>query len=194
MTEENISNFSLFLCKNCNPPWTVQPHFPQQSPSKNFDHVKHPPFFENLAGDSTSHQKRRGSHYVFLTYSTYLEHQKLVIFGLHLCSINHKNYRSWNHKTHSFWEKVWHHIPWNSIIIFNGDTKCVLLIRFLLQNLITLDNPISMWLRWIWNSAFWREVENLRQLETIVSYKPLPILSQGNRKTLPSALLDISTT
>ena len=47
---------------------------------------------------------------VFLTYSTYLEPQKLVIFGLQLCPINHKNCRSWNLKTHIFGGKVWHHI------------------------------------------------------------------------------------
>ena len=38
------------------------------------------------------------------------------------------------------------------------------------------------------------EVENLRKLETIVTYKALPSLSQENRKTIPSALLDTSTT
>ena len=85
-------------------------------------------------------------------------------------------------------------IYWNRLIIFNGDMKCVLLIGFLVQNLITSVNPISMWLCWISNSAFWLEVENLRKLETMVSYKPLPSLSQENRKTLPSALLDTSAT
>ena len=85
-------------------------------------------------------------------------------------------------------------ISWNRLIIFNGDMKWVLLISFLVQNLITSDNPISMWLWWIWNSAFWLEVENLRKIATIVSYKPLPSLSQENRTTLPSALLDTSTT
>ena len=34
---------------------------------------------------------------IFLTYSSYLEPQKLVILGLLHCLINHKNYRrSWN--------------------------------------------------------------------------------------------------
>ena len=34
---------------------------------------------------------------IFLTYSTYLEHQKLVIFGLPQYPINHKSCReSWN--------------------------------------------------------------------------------------------------
>ena len=79
-----------------------------------------------------------------------------------------------------------------SINHFNGDMKSVL-ISYLVQNLITSDNPISMWLWWIWNSAFWLEVENLRKVETIVSYKPLSSFSQENRKTLPSALLDTTT-
>lgn len=30
------------------------------------------------------------------------------------------------------------------------------------QNLITSDNAISMWLQWIWNSSFWLGVENLK--------------------------------
>ena len=51
-------------------------------------------FLENVIGDSTPQQKWRGLHYVFLTYSTHLEPQKLVIFGLQLCPINHKNSRS----------------------------------------------------------------------------------------------------
>ena len=78
------------------PPGKSHPHLPQQPSSKNCDHVKPHPrfFFENLVGDSTPHQKWRGSHYVFMTYSTYLGPQKLVIFGLQLCPINHKNCRS----------------------------------------------------------------------------------------------------
>ena len=106
----NVSDFRLFLCKNCTPPFT---------PTEKFNtHLKFvimssfPPalFLENVIGDSTPQQKWRGLHYVFLTYSTYLEPQKLVIFGLQLCPINHKNCRSWNLKTHIFWGKVWHHI------------------------------------------------------------------------------------
>ena len=85
-------------------------------------------------------------------------------------------------------------ISWNRLIFFNGDMRCVLLISFLVQNHIISDNSISMWLWWMWNSAFWLEVENLRKLATIVSYKPLSSLSQENRKTLASALLDTSTT
>ena len=94
----------------------------------------------------------------------------------------------------TFWGEKFGIISGNRLIIFIGDMKCVLLISFLVQNLITSDNPISMWLWWIWNSAFWLELENLRELETIVSHKSLPSLSQENRKTLPSALLDKSTT
>ena len=73
-------------------------------------------------------------------------------------------------------------ISWNRLIIFNGDMKCVLLISFLVQNLITSDNPISMWLRWIWNSAFWLEVENLRKLESIVSF---PVSQRKTEKLFP---------
>ena len=41
----NVSDFSFFLCKNCNPPLKkVTPFFPA-SPSKNWDPVKPPPFF-----------------------------------------------------------------------------------------------------------------------------------------------------
>ena len=95
MTEENIfvnkllfllnySDFSLPLCKNCTP--TPRPHpqphpekshpcLPQQCPSKNCVFVKSPfPhfffFFENLVEDSILQQKWRGTHYVFLAYST----------------------------------------------------------------------------------------------------------------------------
>ena len=85
-------------------------------------------------------------------------------------------------------------ISWNRLIIFNGDTKCVLLVSFLVQNFITSDNSVSNVNWWIWNSAFWLEAENLRKLETTVSYKLLPSLSQENRKTLPSALLVTSAT
>ena len=156
----NISDFSLLLSKNCTPPETFHPHLLQQPPSENCDHVKLPPpfSFKKFVGDWTPQQKWRGSHYISVIYNTYLETQKVVIFGLQLCPSNHKNCRYWNLKTH-----------------------------------ISSDNPISMWLQWIWNSAFWLEVENLRKLEIIFSYKPLPSLSQENRKTLPSALLDTST-
>ena len=65
-------------------------------------------------------------------------------------------------------------ISWNRLIIFNGDMKCVLSISFLVQNLITPDNPIYIRLWWIWNSVFCLEVENLRKLATVVSYKLLP--------------------
>ena len=110
----NISEFSLFSCKNSTnnppPPEKSHPLPPQQLPSKNCDHVKPPPplFFEIVVGDSTHpapsnpKQKRRGSHYVYLKYSTYLEPQKWVIFGIQLCPINHKTCRSLNFKTHIF--------------------------------------------------------------------------------------------
>ena len=69
--------------------------------------------------------------------------------------------------------------------------KRALLISFLVQNLITSDNPIFMWLRWIEKSAFWIEFENLRKLEAIVYYKPLPSLSQENGKTLPQPYMKL---
>ena len=145
--------------------------------------------FRILVGDSTL--SRNGEvHNVFLTYSTYLDPQKLVIFGLQLCPINHKNCRSWNLKPHSFLGKVWHHTV-KQINHFQWRHEVCPLNQFSCTNLITSDNPISMRLQWIWNSAFWREVENLSKLHT---YKTLPSLSQENRKTLPSALLDTSTT
>ena len=151
-----------------------------------------PPFCWKFVRRFNTPSRNGEVHTVFLAYSTYLEPQRLVVFGLQLCPINHKNFKSWNLKAHSFRGKCL--TSWNKLIIFNGDMKCVLLIGFLAQNLIISDNPISIWLQWIWNSSFWVEVENLRKLETIVSFKPLLSLSQENRKTLPSALLDTSTT
>ena len=41
--------------------------------------------------------------------------------------------------------------------------KCVSLIIFLVQNLITSDDPIFMWLRWIWNSILWLAVESFKK-------------------------------
>ena len=40
----SISDFSLFLCKNCNPPEKFHPSLSQQIPSKNFDLEKSPLF------------------------------------------------------------------------------------------------------------------------------------------------------
>ena len=76
-------------------------------------------------------------------------------------------------------------ISWNRLIIFNGDMKCVLLISFLVQNLITSDNPISMRLRWIWNSVFWLEVENLRKLEIWFTTNPFPVSHRKTEKPFP---------
>ena len=42
------------------------------------------------------------------------------------------------------------------------DLKPALDQSLLLQNLVTSDNPIPMWLRLIWNSAFWLAVKNLK--------------------------------
>ena len=156
-----INVLVYFYVKTAPSTWNISPPSSPATPIwKLWSCQAYPPFsFKKFVGDWTPQQKWRGSHYISLIYNTYLEPQKLVIFGLQLCPINHKNCRSWNLKTH-----------------------------------ISSDNPISMWLRWMWNSAFWLEVENLRKLEIIFSCKPLPSLSQENRKTLPSALLDTSTT
>ena len=145
-----------------------------------------PLFFENLVGDSTFQQKWRGSHYVFLTYRTWF-----LAFNCVLLIIKNSDLET---SRSTFLGEKFGMISWNRLIIFNGDMKCVLLISFLVQNLITSDNSISMWLCWIWNSAFWLEVGNLRKLVTTVSYRPFPSLSETNRKSLPSALLDTSTT
>ena len=121
---------------------------------------------------------------VLIWYLQYLRIQKLVILVLELCPINHKSCRSWDLRTHIFGGKF-DIISWNRLIIFNEDMKCILLISFLVQNLITSENPISMWIRWIWKSSYWLEVGNLRKLETMFSYKLLPSLSQENRKPIP---------
>ena len=140
---------------------------------------------ENLVGDSTLQQKWRGSHYVFLTYSTWFLGFNCVLLIIKIAGLETSR--------PTFLGEKFGIISWNRLIIVNGDMKCVLWISFFVQNLITSVNPISIWLRWISYSVFWLEVENLRKLETIVSYKPLPILSQANRKTLPPALLDATT-
>ena len=68
----NISDFSLFLGKNCNPPGKkVTPSF-SATPSKNWDPVNPPPpFLENLVRGSTpphppsppSPERGGGAHY-----------------------------------------------------------------------------------------------------------------------------------
>ena len=66
-----------------------------------------------------------------------MQPQKLVIFGLQLCPINRKNRKSLETSRPTvFWEKFGI-IPWNRLIIFKGGMKCVVLISFLVQNLIT---------------------------------------------------------
>ena len=55
-----------FYVKTASPPEKFHPHLPQQPSSKNCDHVKPAPFFENLVGDSTPQHKWKGSHYVVL--------------------------------------------------------------------------------------------------------------------------------
>ena len=62
-------------------------------------------------------------------------------------------------------------ISWNKLIILYGDMKCVLLIIFLIQSLINSDNPIPIWLRWIWNSTFWLWVEYLKNRDNMTKYK-----------------------
>ena len=96
----NIWDFSLLLCKNCTP-WNLSFPFSPATPIwKLWSCQASPLCFKNFVGDWIPQQKWRGSHYISLMYNTYLEPQKLVIFGLQLCPINHKNCRSWNLKTH----------------------------------------------------------------------------------------------
>ena len=179
----NISDFSLSLCKNCTPhhhPEKSHPYLPSNPHLKIVFMSSLPsPIFlsENLVGDSTLQQKWRGSHYVFLTYSTWFLGFNCVLLIIKIAGLETSR--------PTFLGEKFGIISWNRLIIFNGDMKCVLLISFLVQNLITSDNPISMWLRWIWNSTFWVEVEHFRKLETIDSYKSVPSVSQENRKTLP---------
>ena len=54
----NISDFSLFFCKNCNPLKKITPSFPATPPSQSWGPVKPPPPlppqpFKNLVGRST---------------------------------------------------------------------------------------------------------------------------------------------
>ena len=180
----------VYFCVKAAPTWKISP------PSKNCDHVKPPPScFLKIWLEIQLHPPSRNGevHTVFLTYSTCwsLKNQWFLGFNCILLIIKIAGLET---SRPTFFGEKFGIISWNRLIIFNGDMKCVLLISFLVQNLITSDNPISMWLWWIWNSAFWLEVENLRKVETMVSYKPLPSLSQENRKILPSALLDTSTT
>ena len=60
----------------------------------------------------------------------------------------------------TFLRKTFVTTSWNKIIILHRDVKCVLLIIFLVQNLISSDNPVSIWLRWIWISPFWLGVKD----------------------------------
>ena len=171
------------ILKNITPIFPSNPHLKIVFMSS----LPPPPLFflGNVVGDSILQQKCRGSHYVFQTYSTWFLGFNCVLLIIKIAGL--ETSRS------IFFGETFGIISWNRLIIFNGDMKCVLLISFLAQNLISSDNSISMWLWWIWNSAFWLEVENLWKLETTVSYKPFLSLSQENRKMLPS-LLDISTT
>ena len=120
---------------------------------------------------------------IFLTYSTYLEPQKLVIFGLQLCAINHKNFRgSWNLVliilgagaslpiTHFFGEEVCHHIL-KQINHFAWRHEVCCFNHFLVQYLISSGNVSSMWLRWVWNWTFWLGVENLKNTDNMTKYK-----------------------
>ena len=57
--------------------------------------------------------------------------------------------------------------------ILHVDKKCVLLIIFLAQHLTASDNPISMQLRWIWNSTFWLGAENLMDYRQYVKIRKI---------------------
>ena len=107
-----INVLVYFYVKTAPSTWNISPPSSPATPIwKLWSCQAYPPFsFKKFVGDWTPQQKWRGSHYISLIYNTYLETQKVVIFGLQLCPINHKNCRSWNLKTHIFWGKVWHHI------------------------------------------------------------------------------------
>ena len=107
-----INVLVYFYVKTAPSTWNISPPSSPATPIwKLWSCQAYPPFsFKKFVGDWTPQQKWRGSHYISLIYNTYLEPQKLVIFGLQLCPINHKNCRSWNLKTHIFGGKVWHHI------------------------------------------------------------------------------------
>ena len=57
----NISDFNLFSCENCNPPWKKSPPSFPATPSKSWGPVK-PPLFENLVGVSTPLAERGGGY------------------------------------------------------------------------------------------------------------------------------------
>ena len=95
--------------------------------------------------------------------------------------INHKNCRSWNLKTHSFWGKVWHHIL-KQINHFQGRHEVSPLKQFSFTKFnhlrwpnfhVTSINMIFTILAW--NSKFQKTRDN-SFLQT------LPSLSQENRK------------
>ena len=65
-------------------------------------------------------------------------------------------------KTHTFLEKVCHHIL-KHINHFAWRHEVCLLNYLSWQNLITSDNAIFMRLPWIWNSTFWLGVENFKK-------------------------------
>ena len=48
-------------------------------------------------------------------------------------------------------------------MILHANMKYVFLIIFLVQDLITSDDPISIWLPWIWNARFWVGVESFKK-------------------------------
>ena len=65
----NVSDFSLFLCKNCNPLEKSHRPLTQQPPLK-IEVLSSPPIFENLVGGSTPTVERQGgAHYVRLNNS-----------------------------------------------------------------------------------------------------------------------------
>ena len=67
------------------------------------------------------------------------------------------------YNSHFIAKRLSPHPEANYITILHGDIKSVSLIIFLVQNLITSDNPFSIWLRWLWNPTFWLRVENLKK-------------------------------
>ena len=148
----NISDFSLFLCKNCTTtPEKSHPHLFQQFPFKTCDHDKPSPLFWKFGKRFNSPVEIERLTLCFLDiqdlFGTPINYWFLG-FNCVLLIIKTAGLKT---SRPTFLGKMFGSISWNRLIIFNGDMKCALLISFPVQNLITSDNQISRWLWWIWN-------------------------------------------
>ena len=110
----NISDFSLYLYKNCTPT-PILKNLTHIFPSN--PHLKiclcqasHPPFYFILFYFFWKFVSRFKPPVEMERFTLCFPDTQYLIFGLQLCPINHKNCKSWNLKTHIFEGKVWHHI------------------------------------------------------------------------------------